>query len=728
MERSNSEDVKKSTSASSAPSAKAHIPNHTTEYVNPFNGESWTIFTFLYDLSIFIFNIIFTIFFREIKVRGTYNVPSNGTPTILVCAPHANQFIDPTLVMTTTRKLMNGRSRQSCFVTAESSFKYKVVGFFSKCLGSIPVPRIQDNLKPVDANIQIFAPDRVNEPTLIKGCCKDGSSPKFTKLFTEKSLIGLPKYQGNAQISKILDDETIILTSPFKSEAISTPTNFNYAPRVDNTKTFQYVFDHLHTKGCVGIFPEGGSHDRPSLLPIKAGVAIMALGAAAADPSMNVSVVPVGLHYFHRQKFRSRAVVEYGEPIIVNHEMGLAYANHPRETVSKLLDKIQDALFSVTVNAPDYDTLMTIQAVRRLYEPATHKFSLPMILEINRRLLVGYSTFKDEPRIIHLKNAVSKYNDTLYSMNLKDHQVEQLKTSSLETIRCIIVLLTRLATLYLFFILSLPGSVLFTPIFITAHVYSKKKAKEGLKKSLVKIKGVDLLATWKLIVALVLAPLLYTTYSLALVYLFNRNPSNFIVRWIWIPNFIPRMGNIPLFVYFYSLLVLTTYSSLKTGEVGMDLFKSLRPLFVSLFYQSDKIKQLQKMRQNLSVEITNVCNEYGPSVFPDFDKMNFANPENKFKFYNNDERAKSRSRSSSFTSIFSGVSNALSRVNSRGSLSDVPILGYSRLDYTSDTIADDSSDEEDIIDISIRNKDKAESSKITSIVRERWNREHEKND
>ena len=39
------------------------------------------------------------------------------------------------------------------------------------------------------------------------------------------------------------------------------------------------VFDHLLDDGCIGIFPEGGSHDRPDLLPLKAGVAVMALGA-----------------------------------------------------------------------------------------------------------------------------------------------------------------------------------------------------------------------------------------------------------------------------------------------------------------------------------------------------------------------------------------------------------------------------------------------------------------
>ena len=43
--------------------------------------------------------------------------------------------------------------------------------------------------------------------------------------------------------------------------------------------SFEKVFDKLESGGCIGIFPEGGSHDRTTLLPLKAGVAIMAWGS-----------------------------------------------------------------------------------------------------------------------------------------------------------------------------------------------------------------------------------------------------------------------------------------------------------------------------------------------------------------------------------------------------------------------------------------------------------------
>lgn len=58
---------------------------------------------------------------------------------------------------------------------------------------------------------------------------------------------------------------------------------------------YSSVYKKLSDGGCIGIFPEGGSHDRTDFLPLRAGLAIMALGAMSANPELQVTIVPVGV-------------------------------------------------------------------------------------------------------------------------------------------------------------------------------------------------------------------------------------------------------------------------------------------------------------------------------------------------------------------------------------------------------------------------------------------------
>lgn len=87
----------------------------------------------------------------------------------------------------------------------------------------------------------------------------------------------------------------------------------------------------------------------------------MALGAMANDPNIKVKIVPVGLSYFHAHRFRSRAVVEFGSALDVPPEyveMFKQGGTQKRDAVSKFLELIYDGLKTVTIRAPDYDTLM----------------------------------------------------------------------------------------------------------------------------------------------------------------------------------------------------------------------------------------------------------------------------------------------------------------------------------------------------------------------------------
>lgn len=537
--------------------------------------------------------------------------------------------------------------RRISYLIAAKSTKRKFIGTLSTAIGAIPVGRALDQVKP--AKGVIFLPDQDNNPTLIQGVGTDFKNGDFQV----GGLIVLPKV-GNqtpsTEISEIVSSTEIRLKKPFKSpEAIEmltgagpqkgseTPsktestqtrgTKFKVAPYVDQSKVYEEVFGELSAGGCIGIFPEGGSHDRPDLLPLKAGVAIMALGAMAKDPDCGVKIIPIGMNYFHAHKFRSRAVIEFGHPIEVHPDQVAAYkAGDRRNAVGSLLETVYQGLLAVTQSSPDYDTLMLAQAARRLYNPHGKKLPLPTVVELNRRLIKGYTQYKDDPRVVDAKKDVIEYNRRLKALRVKDHQVEWGNVHERRWWYVLAVLLYRVAELLILFVGTLPGLAMFWPVFVTTKVISVKKQREALAASTVKLQGRDVITTWKLMVAMAFAPALYIYYMVIVTFWlsYNRRDGYYTHRvpwWMRTRTYVPDF--VPLWVFSLlslGLYITLTFAALRIGEIGMDVLKSLPPLFVALNPgSSSALTRLRRRREELAQKVTDLINELGPKVYPDFD-------------------------------------------------------------------------------------------------------------
>jgi glycerol-3-phosphate O-acyltransferase/dihydroxyacetone phosphate acyltransferase len=238
----------------------------------------------VYDAWLWTFSVLVDLFFREVHPRSSWKVPRNG-PVIIVAAPHANQFVDPLILM---RVLRRDAFRRVCFLIAEKSMKRKFIGWGARMVGSVPVGRALDLKKP--AKGKIYLPDPEGDPTLIKGVDTDFENKE---VYMVGGVLALPSFKNkfaNTEIKEILGPNEIRLKKPFsgnvalrqltgqeikdeKADAKLTEgfegTNFEIAPHVDQGEVYSAVFQKLHDGGCIGIFPEGGSHDRTELLPLK---------------------------------------------------------------------------------------------------------------------------------------------------------------------------------------------------------------------------------------------------------------------------------------------------------------------------------------------------------------------------------------------------------------------------------------------------------------------------
>lgn len=547
------------------------------------------------------------------------------------------------------RVLRTDANRRVSFLIAEKSMKRRFVGTASAAVGALPVARALDSVKA--AKGRIFLPSPGKDPTLVHGIGTDFKNGDFEI----GGLIVLPKIRGqtpSTEIAEIVSSTKLRLKKPFKTpealqslagqatsgdrDALSDSpdsnndtkgTTFKVAPHVDQTKVYDRVFEDLKDGGCIGIFPEGGSHDRPDLLPLKAGVAIMALGALAANPDCGLKIIPCGMNYFHAHKFRSRAVIEFGHPIEVHPDQVEAYKKGDRRNaVGSLLETVYQGLVAVTQISPDYETLMLVQAARRLYNPTGKKLPLPLVVELNRRLVKGYTQYQDDKRIVQLKKTVGSYNRSLSSLGLRDHQVEWGNEHTRPWYIILGTLIYRLGKLMILTVGTLPGLAMFWPVFVTTKLISMRKSKEALAASSVKLQGRDVITTWKLLVALAFAPTLYIYYTVIVsIWLYyNRVGGQYTDRvpsWMVARTYIPDWVPLWMFSIFFLILCTSiTFAALRIGEIGMDIVKSLPPLFVALSpASSNLLVKLRARREQLSASVTELVNTLGPEVFPDFD-------------------------------------------------------------------------------------------------------------
>ncbi|KAJ3417363.1 hypothetical protein HDV05_004828 [Chytridiales sp. JEL 0842] len=495
--------------------------------------------------------------------------------------------------------------------------KRPLVGAVAKALDAIPVDRPQDLAKAGSG--KIFLSDTESGSTILYG-----TGTEFTKEVGPRTLLTLPNKAGSAEVLQVVSDTELILAKPFSGEAALraltsaedgtpswssaskvTPANptavigsaYKVTPHVDQKEMFAKVTEKLAQGECVGIFPEGGSHDRTQLLPLKVGVSIMALTAMANTPAMKLKLVPVGLGYFHAHQFRSRAVVEFGEPIDIKPEWVAKYqagGNGKKEAVNELMDTVKFALKALTVEVPDYETLKIIRAARRIYVPEHSKLSPPEVFDLTRGFVKGFMEHKDNPRVMTFTAHLKNYNSMLMSYGIRDHQVHN---TGINHWRAGGLLVLRIVQLILIALTILPGIVLNGPIFLLSVHISKRKAREALAASSVKVKGFDVLATWKVMISAVGLPLLYLAISITTHILLATYT-----------NFAPA-SCVGIAALVFIFLPFLTYYTVRIGEAGKDILLSLRPLMISLFVPQRETEGLRGLRKDLLMELSAIVTE-----------------------------------------------------------------------------------------------------------------------
>eukprot|EP00929_Paragymnodinium_shiwhaense_P016846 TRINITY_DN1254_c0_g1_i1.p1 TRINITY_DN1254_c0_g1~~TRINITY_DN1254_c0_g1_i1.p1 ORF type:complete len:688 (-),score=131.68 TRINITY_DN1254_c0_g1_i1:337-2400(-) len=539
-------------------------------------------------------------FFRSVEIVGAENLPKEG-PLILT-GNHNNQFVDGIMMVANC-------AREISFMIAQKSFERPVVGTLARALRCIPVTRPQDTAKSGSGKVKADG-----------SCTLLGVGTAFTKEAIIGGSLDIKGQSGPIKVKEVKSDTELILDSA-ATETPEEGAKYKVLPKVDQSKMYSNVFNSLGKGDCLGIFPEGGSHDRTDLLPLKAGVAIIALEMYKTH-QVSVPIQPVGLNYFGGHHFGGRVVVEFGAPIHIPQEVHLKYETDKRGATADLLELVTSGMRSVIVPVPDYKTLQKVYMMRRLFAPDNERLSASEIMDLNRRFAVGARRIielrrdsqegpgsptgkededhqkaalgsEDLQALGEVEQQMDEYMHSLKRLGLRDHQVRQIPFWTFGDLCARVLYFTMTMGLGI-----VPHIMFNLPVIMIARKFAATEQAKALKASTVKLAARDVVMSYKIIYVLVLVPLEFIVYG-SLLFKFTQ---------LWMTTKILLLASCPFFAFL----------AMKASEQGIREAKNIYPLLRHIGSMSGLTKteqdMLPKQRIALQKEVRKAVKKYGPAL------------------------------------------------------------------------------------------------------------------
>lgn len=500
-----------------------------------------------------------------------------------------NQFVDGAVMLVTNPHRLS-------FLVAEKSYHQRIVGDFAKLVGSIPVARPQDTAVKGVGRVRFEGLQLHGENTtflsLKKGDkLRPGRSPYAYKVKTVLS-------DTLAELAEEMGEPSPLEEAGCQGQWVV----YDLLGSIDQGDMFSKVHTALAQGSCLGIFPEGGSHDNTDLLPLKVGVAAIAFGVLEKY-DVSVPIIPVGLNYFRGHRFRGRVVVEFGQPIFLDKKLIQLYRESKRQAYHELLTSVRDGMRSVIVAASDYAELKLIHTARRLYQRPASGITTGDKQDLARRFNAAHRILLEREKercgesklpadLLALQKRLEDYQDELTLWGLKDYQIGHLEQLSFSKMLYSFIHGTVVMTLA-----TIPALILNAPVGLAASYWAFTEAKKDLKNSRVKLAARDVLLSKKIMFCLVGVPCLWVTYALLLLF------------------FSPLMKRTVMFLFLSCPLF--SYLGVMAVEAGMNDIKDLRPAFLRLLPSFKKESdRLPAIRTALQKEVRSMAKKYGPELGP----------------------------------------------------------------------------------------------------------------
>lgn len=206
-----------------------------------------------------------------------------------------------------------------------------------------------------------------------------------------------------------------------------------------NVSMFQACFEALEKGETIGIFPEGTSDMLRRVKKLKTGAARIILEAERrVGYKLGLTVLPVGLYFFSRHRFRSRVLVNLGAPIQLSDFLKLNEDDNPA-AVQALTKAIQKRLQRVTVNIEHEDLDELVSDIEHIYreeltsdKPGLNQTSQTTLAEffLTQKIAdcVHYYSLQEPEKLQAIQERIASYKRKLKKLHLKDAMLKERVT------------------------------------------------------------------------------------------------------------------------------------------------------------------------------------------------------------------------------------------------------------------------------------------------------------
>ena len=216
--------------------------------------------------------------------------------------------------------------------------------------------------------------------------------------------------------------------SPLIRRSGAIPVYRKKDPGVDtsrNVEMFSAVAASLAAGEAICLFPEGTSHARGRLEPLRTGAARMALNSCAEGHP--VSIVPVGLNFDALARFRSRVTAVFGRTVDYA-DLAAEFTEDEATAIRALTTRIEHRLKHLMVEAEPRHDLPMVERIDRLYA-AARGASRDGRERLGRRRLIAAGMAelrqRDPARLAEIMAQVEEFRTSLARFRLRERDLDQ---------------------------------------------------------------------------------------------------------------------------------------------------------------------------------------------------------------------------------------------------------------------------------------------------------------